>query len=126
MHHHLGLGRVSGLARLVLLLRVVAHLNVLITVTSLILIQLVLIIFTFLLEVFTTGVRDIVVVITSSDLATLHLLVLALLVGFLELLDKGSLELGLLSAVGIAVIVQSVGLRLVRGVLCGRRLLGIP
>jgi hypothetical protein len=126
VHHDLGLGLVGRLARLILLLRVVTHLNVLIAISSLILIQLVIIIFTLLLEVLTTSVRDIVVVIASSDLATLHLLVITLLVGFLELLDEGSLELGLLSTVGIAVIVQSVSLRLVRGVLCWGRLLGIP
>jgi hypothetical protein len=126
VHHHFGLGLMSGLARLVLLLSVVTHLNVLIAVTGLILIQLVIIIVTLLLEVLTTSVRDIIVVVTSSDLTTLHLLVVALLVGFLELLNKGGLELGLLSTVGIAVVVQSVGLGLIRGVLCGSRLLGIP
>lgn len=125
VHHDLGLGLVGRLARLVLLLGVVAHLDVLIAITGLILVQLVIIVLTLLLEVLTTGVGDIIVVLTGSVLATLHLLVLTL-VGFLELLDKGGLQLGLFRTVGVAIVLQAVGLRLVRGILCGCRLLGIP
>jgi hypothetical protein len=114
------------LARLILLLRIVTHLNIFIAITGLILIEIIIVIFALLLEVLTASIRDIVIIVASSNIATLHLLVLALLVGFLKLLDKGGLELGLLSTVGIAVVVQSVGFGLVGWVLCGRRLIGIP
>lgn len=121
----------SGLAsRVVLLLGVITHLNILIT--TLLFVQfIIIVIVTVLLEIFTASIRLILIFLASGGLSTLHLMVLAnfrlaLLVGLLELLDKSGLKFGFLSAVGVAVINQVIGLGLVRWVLSGGRLLGIP
>lgn len=133
VHHHLRLSLVSGLGgRLVLLLGVIAHLDVVITTGGLIFIQIVLVIVTLLLQILALGTGVFLVLLASGLLATGHLLVfalglsLALFVGVFELLDKGGFELGFLLAIGIAVIVQTVGLRLIRRILGGGGFLRIP
>jgi hypothetical protein len=122
---------VSGLAsRVVLLLGVIAHLDILIT--PLFFVQfIVIVIVTVLFEILTTSIGLVIILLASGRLSTLHLMVLAsfglaLFVGILELLDESGLKFGFLSAVGVAVIVQIIGLGLVRWVLSGSRLLGIP
>lgn len=129
--HNLRLGLVSGLAsRVVLLLGVIAHLDILIT--PLFFVQfIVIVIVTVLFEILTTSIGLVIILLASGRLSTLHLMVLAsfglaLFVGILELLDESGLKFGFLSAVGVAVIVQIIGLGLVRWVLSGSRLLGIP
>lgn len=123
VHHNLRLGLVGGL--------VVAHLHIFIALTCLILIQLIVIIVTLLLKILTLAVGDILflALVTSGSLTALHFVVISLvlaLVGLLEFLDERGLEFTLLGPVGVAVIVQVVRLRLVRGVLGGCRLLRIP
>jgi hypothetical protein len=121
----------SGLAsRVVLLLGVITHLNILIA--TLLFVQfIIIVIVTVLLEIFTASIRLVLIILASGGLSTLHLMVLAnfglaLLVGILELLDKSGLKFGFLSAVGVAVINQVIGLGLVRWVLSGGRLLRVP
>lgn len=129
VYHDLRLGLMAGLRGLVLLLRVVTHFNIVVTLAGFILIQFILIVITLLFQVLTLSVRDIFLLIflASGTFAALHILVFTLaLVGIFELLDKSGLQLTFFSAVGVAIILQIVGLGLVRRVLGRSGLLGIP
>lgn len=133
VHHDLGLGLVSSFVRgLVLLLRVVAHLNIFIATASLIFVQLVVIVVTLFLQILTLGIGLFFVLLACGFVTTGHLLVFTFtfgftrLVGLFKFLDKGSLELGFFVTIGIAIVIQVIRLRLVGRVLGGRRLFRIP
>lgn len=133
MYHHLRLSWVSGLGgRFVLVLGVVTHLNILVTASSLILIQFVIVIVTLFLQILTLSIGVFFIILASGLLPTSHLLVfalgltLALLIGVLKFLQKGSFKLSFLLTVGVAVIIQAISLGLVRWVLGGGGLLRIP
>lgn len=130
MYHELRLRLVSWLGGIVLVFCVVAHLNIVVTITTFFLIKIILIVVTLRLKIFTFGIGDLffLVLLASRGIGAFHFMVITLggLVGFLELLEECSLELTLLSTVGSTVIVETIGLGLVRRVLCGGRVIRVP
>jgi hypothetical protein len=129
VHHDLRLSLVRGLSSLIFLFGVITHLDILISITALFFV-IFLVIVTLRLEIFTLGIGDLFffLFLASRSFSAFHLVIIALsgLVGILELLEKRSLKFTLLSTVGTAVIIEAIGLGLIRRVLGRGRVLRVP
>jgi hypothetical protein len=130
VYHELGLRLMGWLGSIILGFCVVAHLDIVVTIAALFLIKVILIVVTLRLEIFTLSIGDLffLILLASRGIGSFHLVVIAFggLVGFLELFEERSLELALLGTVGCTIIVETIGLGLVRRVLCRGRVIGIP
>jgi hypothetical protein len=119
------MGRMSSL-----LLGVIAHLNILIAITTLLFIEVILIVITLSFQILTLSIGGLFlfILLASRGVSAFHLVVLAIsgLVRLFEFLEESSLEFTLLSTVGTTIVGLAIGLRLVRRVLSGGRILGIP
>lgn len=126
----IGLGGAVG--RLVLLFGVVAHLHVLVAVTTILLVKVVVIIITFIFDVLTFAVRDVLffLFLDGGWLGAFHVVIFRLgsrlLLGIGKFFDKSGFKFGLLSTISTAVVVQVVGFGLVGGVFGGGRFLRVP
>ena len=112
----------------ILLLGIIAHLDVLIAIVALFLVELLLIFVALIFDVLGLGVRDVFLLflLGGRALGTLHLLVFGLGLQIVELLEEGCFQLCFLCTVGSTVIALLVGFGLVRRVFSGGRFLRVP
>jgi hypothetical protein len=110
--------RLVTVGRLILLLRVVAHFDVLVAIATVFLLEFIIVIVTFILNVLTLGVGDIFLlfVLATAGLGAFHFVVfvlIILLLGLGEFAFQGGLQLCFFRTVGATIVVQVIGLWLV-------------
>lgn len=114
--------------RFILLLGIIAHLDVLIAVVALFLVEFLLIFVTLIFDVLRLGIRDIFLLffLGGRALGSLHLLIFGLRLQLVELLEEGCFKLCFLCTVGGTVISLLVGFGLIWRVFSGGRFLRVP
>ena len=117
----------SRIGVVILGFRIIAHLNILISIATFFFVDLIVVIVTLILDILTLCVGDIVVVVVRA----LHIVVLALgwlfaLLRLLQFFQKGVLELHFLLTIGNTIIIKTVSFGLVRWVFGGSIGLRVP